>query len=398
MSVLIAPQYAIAQPNRAPVHCSSFDVLIAEKVPEPLHSLHSDLGWRPYLKSLGIEAAVISYVTQYPGAGRHAYLIGFDEARESAVLADWLIAYAEMVWKGARDGDVFTSRLAAVWPPVSDQIDDFSPDSGISDLLAAFDHVAAVRTTIAGATFSAVLFRKAEDGPFTPECKRALVDVLPVLTRSAAGDVAAARHDRHAKLLEAMFDRVSLATLLVDPTGRPLFCNAAASAMLDRRSPLARSADGTIVCDTTSATRNLRAAIRSAATAIDSEQQEIVLRLDTRRGECRLAFVVPAGSRGGDTVSRCAMVLIHTPQSTEAPAALLEALGLLPSEQRFLRNFLRASSLNAAAEDTGLSEETARTYLKRVRAKLGVHRQMELAQLIYGLVPPLRQFCQQPTE
>ena len=107
---------------------------------------------------------------------------------------------------------------------------------------------------------------------------------------------------------------------------------------------------------------------------------------------------MPAVSRGGDTLSRCAMVLVHAPQTAEAPATLLEALGLLPSEQRFLSSFLRASSLNAAAEDSGLSEETARTYLKRVRAKLGVHRQMELAQLIYGLVPPLRQFCSQPAE
>ena len=46
-------------------------------------------------------------------------------------------------------------------------------------------------------------------------------------------------------------------------------------------------------------------------------------------------------------------------------------------------------SLGNAAEGCGLSEETARTYLKRVRAKLGVHRQMELAGLISGLVLPL---------
>ena len=78
------------------------------------------------------------------------------------------------------------------------------------------------------------------------------------------------------------------------------------------------------------------------------------------------------------------------PGKVDAPSSLLEALGLLPSEQRFLGQFLKSSSLGNAAEGCGLSEETARTYLKRVRAKLGVHRQMELAGLISGLVLPLR--------
>ena len=79
----------------------------------------------------------------------------------------------------------------------------------------------------------------------------------------------------------------------------------------------------------------------------------------------------------------------HGAWQGRAPTSLLEALGLLPSEQRFLGHFLKSSSLCNAAEGCGLSEETARTYLKRVRAKLGVHRQMELAGLISGLVLPL---------
>ncbi len=390
--------YAVCEPESAKSYFATPAPLVGEKTPEPFHSLSSDLGWRTYLKNLGIEAAIVSYVTAAPVAGRHAYLIGFDEARESAPLADALIAYAEYAWKACRDGDVFTFRIRT--GPVCEAAEPhgISPESISSVALARFDHVAAIRTTIGGAIFSILLFRTPDAGAFTPACKRVLSDVLPVLARSAAGDVAAARNERHAKLLETMFDRVSLATFLVDATGRPLFCNAAASTMLSARTPLSRSADGTIVCSTTTGTRDLRAAIRSAATAMDPDQTEIVLRLDTRLGECRLAFVVPAVSRSGDTLSRCAMVLVHAPHAAAAPATVLEALGLLPSEQRFLSNFLRASSLNEAAEETGLSEETARTYLKRVRAKLGVHRQMELAQLIYGLVPPLRQICQQPAD
>ncbi|WP_375427458.1 ATP-binding cassette domain-containing protein [uncultured Sphingomonas sp.] len=56
--------------------------------------------------------------------------------------------------------------------------------------------------------------------------------------------------------------------------------------------------------------------------------------------------------------------------------------------QRFLAVFMRSSSLVEAAKRCGLSDETARTYLKRVRAKLGAPRQMDLARSVHGLLAP----------
>ena len=55
------------------------------------------------------------------------------------------------------------------------------------------------------------------------------------------------------------------------------------------------------------------------------------------------------------------MLILMGPGKVDAPSSLLEALGLLPSEQRFLGQFLKSSSLGNAAEGCGLSEETART-------------------------------------
>ena len=98
-------------------------------------------------------------------------------------------------------------------------------------------------------------------------------------------------------------------------------------------------------------------------------------------------------ARSGESGTRCALLFILAPGRMTASAQMLEALGLLPSEQRFLGHFLKSNSLCDAAIDCGLSEESARTYLKRVRAKLGVHRQMELAGLISGLVLPVSGNC-----
>jgi DNA-binding CsgD family transcriptional regulator len=82
--------------------------------------------------------------------------------------------------------------------------------------------------------------------------------------------------------------------------------------------------------------------------------------------------------------------MIHKMKIEAASSALMRAFGLLPSEQRFLTTFLQASSLSHAAASLDLSEETARTYLKRICSKLGVRRQIELASLMFGLSPPIR--------
>lgn len=395
MSLSTDQIFLVPEPGSRATVTSLTRAVACEKVPKSYCSMSSDLGWRSFLKTLVIDGAIISYITTGHDSGRYAYLVGLDEARDNSAIANGLIAYAERVWDTLRDDTIVSFRVDA--GPGSEPVA-LLAGSIASTLLARFDHAAVARTISGGSTFSVLLLRAADAGPFSAECKRVLADVLPILSRAVAGDVAATCNERHSRLLEAMFDRVSLATFLVDPAGRPLFCNSAGKAILASRTPLLQSADGSIVCSTPSATRDFHAAIRSAAKANDPDQAEIVLRLESRNDSCQLAFILPATLRGGDALARTAMVLVHSPQNSEAPATLLEALGLLPSEQRFLISFLRTSSLGAAAEDTGLSEETARTYLKRVRAKLGVHRQMELAQLIYGLVPPLSRFCTQPAQ
>jgi PAS domain-containing protein len=259
------------------------------------------------------------------------------------------------------------------------------------DVLKPFEQAAIARYTEQGATLRAILFRGLDDGEFSPECRQSIIHVLPLFMQSARACVAARREKRRTAQLEAMFDKVSLATLLVDANGRPIFCNDAARSMLNERRWLLQGSDGTVACRNPAFSKRLKTAIRTVATIGDLAPAETVLRLDNEEGEWRLAFVIPAVSRFRDDSSRCAMVLIHAPSRTDAPAQLLSALGLLPSEQRFLISFLRANSLSEAASETGVSDETARTYLKRVRAKLGVHRQMDLAGLISGLVPPIRQ-------
>lgn len=350
----------------------------------------AEVGWREFLEAMGVSAAIMSFTAATPEAGRHAYLVGLDEARSDPQLVDGLLHYAESAWRGADDAGFHPFQVTAD-ENIAGAHPAFATDRSPGRLaLRPFDHAAILQGNGNSGTWRALLLRASGDGDFDAPCQRTLMAATPMFLEAAATHAASTRHERHSELLEAMFDRVSLAVMLVDADARPIFCNDAARTLLDARDPLLRAADGNLACNGAAETKRLRTSIRSVATA-SNDDTEAVLRLGTTDGNWRMTFVVPAraGTSGG--LSRCAMVLVDTRRPCEAPGPLLHALGLLPSEQRFLNAFLRSNSIGEAAGQSGLSEETARTYLKRVRAKLGVHRQMELAQLIYGLVPPLRQ-------
>ncbi len=339
--------------------------------------------WRDYLAQFDIASAMLTVTLPGPGSQRHAFLIGFDQVRGDAAATRRLMAMMDDVW--ARIGEQavhhfqFSGALFGAGTNPADAADaDVPLHSGI-----------AIQMKREGKAIRALFFRPTGTAQFSDRDAASLQLIAPLLAESATGVAQLARQSQRSAMLEGMFDRVSMAMALLSADGQPLFLNSAATGLVEQRKWLLRAADGTIVAANPGQAKQLRESIRRAATAAPDAPVEDVFRLDCRDGEWRLAYVMSAKSRTGDSMTRCAMVIIMGPGKVDAPTSLLEALGLLPSEQRFLGHFLKSSSLCNAAEGCGLSEETARTYLKRVRAKLGVHRQMELAGLISGLVLPL---------
>lgn len=338
--------------------------------------------WHDYLAQFDILSAILMVSLPAAGSQRHVFLIGFDHVRGDATATRQLMTAADDLWERIGEQPVHHFRLAGTdfGPAVTRAAGEPAP-AGLADCGIA------VQMKRSGTAIRALFFRQAGAGRFSDRDAGSLQLIAPILADSATRVAQLARQSRRSAMLEAMFDRVSLSMTLLSADGQPLFMNRAAVALLDQRQWLIRGADGAIAATNPRQAKELRDSIRRAATG--STPVEEVFRLDGRTGDWRLVYVVSAKSRSGDATARCAMVIIMGPGKVDAPTSLLEALGLLPSEQRFLGQFLKSSSLGNAAEGCGLSEETARTYLKRVRAKLGVHRQMELAGLISGLVLPL---------
>ncbi|MDR6834909.1 hypothetical protein [Sphingopyxis sp. BE259] len=338
--------------------------------------------WHDYLAQFDVTSAILTVALPGAGPQRHAFLIGFDQIRGDAAATRRLLAMMDDVWTRIGEQSVHHFQFSGAL---------FGAAHGPADLDAdgPLHNGIAIQMKREGKAIRALFFRDGGAAHFSDSDTASLQSIAPLLAESATGVAQLAQQSQRSAMLEGMFDRVSMATALLSADGQPLFLNSAATALVEQRKWLIRAADGTIVAANPAQAKQLRESIRRAATAAPDAPVEDVFRLDCRDGEWRLAYVISAKSRTGDSTTRCAMVIIMGPGKVDAPTSLLEALGLLPSEQRFLGHFLKSSSLCNAAEGCGLSEETARTYLKRVRAKLGVHRQMELAGLISGLVLPL---------
>ncbi len=352
--------------------------------------------WRDYLGQFGVTSAILTVALPGAGMQRHAFLIGFDHARGDAPTTQRLLAMTDDLWARIGEHPIHHFQLSAADPELRQEpasvhqpVAEDGPDN--------HDCGIAIQMKRNGANIRALFFRQSGTGRLSDQAAGSLQLIAPLLADSATGVAQIARQSRRSAMLEAMFDRVSLSMALLSADGQPLFLNSSAAALIEQRKWLLRAADGSIVAANPQQAKELRESIRRAATATAQTPVEDVFRLDCRNGDWRLAYVISAKSRSGDGTARCAMVIIMGPGKVDAPTSLLEALGLLPSEQRFLGHFLKSSSLGNAAEGCGLSEETARTYLKRVRAKLGVHRQMELAGLISGLVLPLHAAGDGPT-
>lgn len=345
--------------------------------------------WHDFLTQHQVAAAILSVVLPGANSARHAFLIGFDAIRGDSRRTGELLGFTDRIW--ARLGQQRSLQFRCADPHslagAATRWENHPPAAGP---LGEFEQGIAAQLQLGGATVRAVYLRAQGGSDFDANEIASLQLILPLLADSAARGAQMAQEARRSKMLEAMFDRVSLAMMMLSADGQPLFMNSAANAMLKKRNWLIRAADGSISCTSTKQAKKLRESVRLAATASAADPVEDVYRLDDGSGEWRLAYILSATSAPREDASRCALLFVMAPGKMDASTQMLEALGLLPSEQRFLGHFLKSSSLCDAAVDCGLSEETARTYLKRVRAKLGVHRQMELAGLISGLVLPLQ--------
>ncbi|ARS28029.1 helix-turn-helix transcriptional regulator [Sphingomonas sp. KC8] len=221
--------------------------------------------------------------------------------------------------------------------------------------------------------------------------KRRLRLALRVLAQCAATHALNARRERRVRILEGMIDELAPAFILVNQTAQVFWTNYRAELLLAERDLLVRNGGNMLASSIPAQTAVLREAIgrvgRSLAPGADAEDEFLLL---PRNGGGDLVVLRSVIGRHGLEGNRAVLVIVPQHDASEMASKLISAFGLIPSEARLVGALISGGSSAAAAARVGITEQSAKTYLKRIYAKLGISSQLELGILVASLTPPLR--------
>lgn len=360
----------------SPIMLQSYD----ESATAPALDITSN--FKHTIARLGATSAIITYVRSRPVLRRQFYMIGFDAYANDALATGALLNFSESGWlQSSENGSLILSTA------------DVTPCADLDDILAPFGQmVFSTHTNDINGQLRIALFRNRALGAFDANLSYSLSLLQPILGDIAAAQMDAQRAQRRVGIMEGMLDSVSHGVILLDARAHPFYSNDVARRLIADTGVFTIGSDQILRCRSTENTQILHRAIQRTV-SIESTSNETIVKLTSRDGNPVLCFLTPACGRDGGNDNRAAFLILHDMKVHAASPALMQAFGLLPSEQRFLSAFLEAPSLAKAAHLLNLSEETARTYIKRICAKMGVRRQVELASLMFGLAPPIRQLA-----
>jgi len=193
-----------------------------------------------------------------------------------------------------------------------------------------------------------------------------------------------------------VFDRLALATVLLDESGAVAFVNAAASDLLSARDGL-----------------GVRQGVLSAVSPRDAAalSRLIAQAVATTRGEGLhaggvLAIARPSGRRAYIALvtplrrtneyaphgRAAAAVFVTDPESVTQPdEALLRAMfGLTPAESRVAVRIAQGQRFSDVTEQLSIGAATGRTHLRSIFAKTGTRTQAQFVRLVATALTPLR--------
>lgn len=229
------------------------------------------------------------------------------------------------------------------------------------------------------------LSRAEADGDYRPAEVAGLVALAPHLYRALRIYSALERHRLESLAYRRTGDSLNLATLLLDETGRVGSMNDSASELIQRH----RAVDlreGRLVLARGDDQRQFDELLRSLL-ARDSGQDVGALVIGAGGRDTLNVLMRRLPRRGADMRHTEAALAIYLKEPGHAAASaktdvVATLFGLTPTESRLAVMLADGGSLQGIAAELGITEQTARTYSKRVFAKTGTSRQAELVRLV----------------
>lgn len=200
------------------------------------------------------------------------------------------------------------------------------------------------------------------------------------------------RRERRLRILEGMVDELAPALILVNGQAQVFWTNYRAEMILAERRLLIRNGGNMLASRMQANTALLRETISeviSTPPRADEENDRYLL-LPRDDGDEEVIVLRPVAGRQGLEGNRAVLVILPQNDMLTLAARLVSLYGLIPSEARFVSAIVKTGSSALAAIQLGITEQTAKTYMKRIYAKLGINSQLELGMLFASLAPPLR--------
>lgn len=188
---------------------------------------------------------------------------------------------------------------------------------------------------------------------------------------------------------EAALNLLDFGVVLVTRAGHACFVNDAADKMLEAGHAVRRRG-GVLVAAKLAENMMLQSSLASAIAASDRSMAEIgpsdggsLLKLGAQEHRL-ICAAVPLDYRA-EAPGDCAAMLILIDPAYD-PDRLVQPLcrlyGLSPVETRLACHLVRGASLGDASKALRIKEQTARSYLKQIFAKLNVRRQVDLVRML----------------
>lgn len=227
--------------------------------------------------------------------------------------------------------------------------------------------------------------RRTRKEPFSTAELAMLRSILPHMQRAGRLSLNLALA-RASGMLDA-FEQMGCGALLLDLAGRVVRANAKAEGLFDESLGLAQ---GKLVAKDRASNAELQRLATNVIAPLPAHAVAAcgAVRLQRAKGSPLVVYAAPIVGSAGDIFQQAkAIMMLIDPDSEHAASQeiLVQAFGLTRAEGRLAALVGAGKSPREAAAKLGITEETARTALKRVFAKVGVSRQSELVALLSKL-------------
>ncbi len=214
----------------------------------------------------------------------------------------------------------------------------------------------------------------------------ALIRRLAPYLRSVLKSFVVLEQQRTSALLSGdAIHRLNYGWIALDAAARVLDTDAQGRLVLERSTLLRKDSQGRLMSSSRQRTRELVTAVKELAQSPDARPRAMVL---SREPWLDMLLVRATRDSGFATAVPAVVAYVHGDSAPSADRCeqIAQLFDLLPSEARLALALSRGMNLADAAEDLGLTIESARTYSKRIYAKTGARGQTDLVRFIHRSV------------